>query len=146
MKTSRFSHFLSCLFFSLCFTINPWVYAGELTPETIDGTTKITAEKLIDLVDEFTDLVMIDARITEDRDQGYIEGSISLPNTTTTCDSLAKHVKTKTTPTVYYCNGIKCGRSVASIGIAKKCGHTKIYWFRGGFEEWKAKGFPIVKD
>jgi len=25
---------------------------------------------------------------------------------------------------------------------AIKAGYTKVYWFRGGFPEWKGKGFP----
>ena len=117
----------------------------KLAPLTIPGTMKVSAEKVIELAEKLPDLVIIDARITSDRVQGYIEGSISLPNINTNCNSLAKFIPAKNAPVLFYCNGVKCGRSVKSSRIAIKCGYTNIYWFRGGFEEWKAKKFPIVK-
>jgi rhodanese-related sulfurtransferase len=26
---------------------------------------------------------------------------------------------------------------------AVKAGYTRVYWFRGGFPEWSAKGYPV---
>jgi rhodanese-related sulfurtransferase len=115
-----------------------------LSPDSIQGTSKIDAEQLIDLVEKTPDIVIIDSRIIADRDQGYIEGSISLPNTDTTCESLSKVVPDLARPSLFYCNGIKCGRSAIAIKIAVGCGYTNLFWFRGGFEEWKNKGYPIV--
>lgn len=122
------------------------VSAAESTPEQIDGTKRITAEELIDLVSEMPDLVIIDARKSSDRAKGYIEGSIGLPNTETTPASLAKHIATKTTPVCFFCNGVKCGRSVEASKIAVKEGYSKVYWFRGGWDEWSGKGLPAMKD
>jgi rhodanese-related sulfurtransferase len=31
----------------------------------------------------------------------------------------------------------------ARIAVAE--GYNKIYWFRGGMEEWEGKGLPVVK-
>lgn len=122
------------------------VYAGETTPESLSGTTRVTAEDLIDLVGKLDNLVIIDARKSSDRQKGYIEGSIGLPNTETSPEALAKHVSSKSTPVLFYCNGVKCGRSVKSAKIALADGYTKIYWFRGGWDEWTAKGMPVTKD
>ncbi|MDH5735701.1 MAG: rhodanese-like domain-containing protein, partial [Gammaproteobacteria bacterium] len=119
---------------------------SEQTPEQIDGTTRINAEQLINLAETLADITIIDARIGKDRIHGYIEGSISLPNTKTDCESLSKVVKSANHPTVYYCNGPKCGRSVKSIKIAQTCGYNNIYWYRGGFEDWKEKDYPFLKD
>ena len=58
-------------------------------PESVSGTTRISAEDLIDLVDEEDDLVIIDSRILKDRKGGFIEGSISLPDIHTTPAALA---------------------------------------------------------
>ena len=116
----------------------------SVVPDTITGAVKVTAEEVISLAENTSDLVIIDSRITEDRIHGYIEGSISLPNTETTCATLAKHVKALNTPTLYYCNGPKCGRSVKAIQIALDCGYTKIFWYRGGFEDWKEKKYPFI--
>ncbi len=121
-------------------------YAGELTPEKLAGTTLVSAEDVIDLVGQHADMVIIDARKNSDRLKGYIEGSVGLPNTETNATSLAKHVTSKSTPVVFYCNGVKCGRSVKSAKIALAEGYSKVYWFRGGWDEWTGKGMPVTKD
>jgi rhodanese-related sulfurtransferase len=112
-------------------------------PESIEGTTRITAEDLINLFDELDDLVLVDARIDKDRTGGFIEGSVSIPDVVATPELLAKHIPTKATPVVFYCNGPKCGRSVKTSKMAVKEGYTKVYWFRGGWEEWTANNLPI---
>ena len=114
-------------------------------PLNISGTNKVIAEDIFNLLDSKPELVIIDARIRSDRTQGYLEGSISLPDVETSCDSLKKVIPTKTTPVIFYCNGVKCGRSGNSSKVAVKCGYKNIYWFRGGFEEWKSKNLPFIK-
>lgn len=131
---------LTCLL-----TINT-VLAVEISPESIEGTTKVDAEGFIELADKTPSLIIIDSRIPGDRKQGYIEGSISLPDVNTHCDSLAKLINKKTAPSLFYCNGIKCGRSAKAIKIALSCGYRNIYWFRGGFEEWLEKGYPYLQE
>ncbi len=116
------------------------------TPEQIEGSIRVSAEDLLDKVDEHPDLVMIDARIHGDRLQGYIEGSLSLPDVETDCDSLAKQIPSFDNPVLFYCNGVKCGRSVKSVKVALGCGYNNIYWFRGGFAEWKSKGYPYLSQ
>lgn len=121
-------------------------FAGEVTPEKLAGTTRVTAEDLIELVGKIDNLVIIDARKSSDRKKGYIEGSVGLPNTETNAASLAKYIADKSTPVLFYCNGIKCGRSVKSAKIAIAEGYSKVYWFRGGWDEWTSKGMPVAKD
>ena len=104
------------------------------------------AETVIEIAGSADTLVIIDSRISDDRRQGYIEGSISLPDENTDCDSLAIHLATTNTPVLFYCNGPKCGRSGNAVKIALSCGYGNIYWFRGGFEEWKAKNYPLIKE
>lgn len=127
---------LSCVFTA--------AYANS--PENINGTVKVTAEELIELADKVPNLIVIDSRIPGDRKQGFLEGSVSLPDIDTNCDSLAKIIPKKAHPALFYCNGIKCGRSAKAVQIALKCGYKKTYWFRGGFEEWLAKGFPYLHE
>lgn len=115
-------------------------------PQTIPGVTTVDAEQLIDLVSGEPDLVLIDSRIETDRIHGYIEGSVSLPDIATSCMSLKTHVPTVEEQVLFYCNGIKCGRSVRAVRIAKLCGYKHLYWFKGGFEEWQQKGFPYLRE
>lgn len=130
---------------SLLLIFNSASASDYLSPETIDGTTRIDAERLIELAREKKDLVIIDSRIGSDRHQGYITGSISLPDTDTDCTSLLPIIDQKDTPTVFYCNGPKCRRSDRAVVIAHDCGYTNTYWFRGGLEEWKNKNYLLTK-
>jgi rhodanese-related sulfurtransferase len=119
---------------------------GQPSPEKIEGSTIVNAEEFIELAGKIPQLLVIDSRIQGDRKQGYIEGSISLPDVDTNCDSLAKVIPHKDSPTLFYCNGVKCGRSATAVTIALHCGYHNIYWFRGGFEEWLAKGYPYLQE
>lgn len=127
-----------------CYAITTFA-SKILSPETIPGSQKVDAEAVIELVNKISELIIIDARIKSDRKQGYIEGSVSLPDITTNCDTLSKILPKKSAQVLFYCNGVKCGRSVKSVKIAQQCGYSNIYWFRGGFEEWQAKGYPYMK-
>ena len=140
-------HLWMPLILSLVYATTCWAEENPpASPENIEGTIKVTAEEFIELVNDIPDLTIVDSRIPGDRKQGYIEGSVSLPDINTTCDSLAKVIPAKNSKTLFYCNGVKCGRSAKAIVIALGCGYNKIYWFRGGFEEWLAKGYPYLQD
>ena len=120
--------------------------AASDAPDVLAGTTKVDAEGLIETLGRLPGLVIIDSRIAMDRKQGYIEGSVSLPDTATDCDSLSVLLDGRSAPVLFYCNGPKCGRSVKAIHKAQECGYDRIYWFRGGFEEWTTKGYPFLKE
>jgi len=119
---------------------------AERAPEAIDGATRISAEELIELANRRDDLVIIDSRIGGDRKQGYLEGSVSLPEGETNCATIAKRVPSRDIPVVFYCNGVRCNRSGRAVAAAVTCGYRDIYWFRGGFEEWIAKGYPYLRE
>ncbi len=118
--------------------------SADEVPKTIEGAKIISAESLLDKILAHSQLVIIDSRHKGDRDKGYIEASISLSDTNTSCNSLAKIIPSYETPATFYCNGVMCSRSVNAINKAVACGYKKIYWLRGGFNEWKAKGFPYL--
>ena len=121
--------------------------AGDhVSPPAIEGAVTIDAEKLIALMVEHKDTVLIDSRLGTDRADGYIEGSVPLVDTRTDCDSLARLIGTRTTPVIFYCNGVRCERSGRAVRIAVSCGYRKVYWFRGGIEEWQSKEFPLIQD
>ena len=58
---------------------------------------------------------------------------------------LAALLPAKSTPVVFYCNGINCDRSDKAVVIALGCGYTAIHWFRGGIEEWREKNYPLMQ-
>jgi len=133
------------IFIGLSLLVSNITFAeGKLVPEFIDGTTRVNAEQMIELVDKYANLVIVDSRKASDYEKGYIEGSSSLPDTQTSAESLHKVIDSKQTPVVFYCNGVKCGRSLKAAKVAIDSGYKLVYWFRGGMEEWEAKGLPVV--
>ena len=125
---------------------NTAIAGKKEVPKALEGTKIVTAEQVVDLIGDVDALVVVDARKVSDHQKGWIEGSHSLPNTDTTAETLAKLAPSKAGPVLFYCNGIKCGRSYKSAKKAIEYGYTNIYWFRGGMEEWEAKGLPMVKQ
>ena len=122
-------------------------FAGNWeAPIVLDGATPITAEELVDLIDEMDNLVLIDTRQSNQYNQGTIEGSKSLPNTRTTPSSLSSLVPDKLTPVVFYCDGLSCPHSMKSVKKAVSYGYVNIFWFRGGIAEWTEKGLPIKNE
>lgn len=118
--------------------------ARKAVPDAIPGVATLTAEAVIALAERQPGLVVVDSRVAADRHHGYIQGSVSLPDADTACATLADVLPGLDTPAVFYCNGVKCGRSAVALKIAKGCGYRKLHWFRGGFEEWKQKGYPYL--
>lgn len=116
-------------------------------PEAVAGTTKVTATEVVNLVEKLGDkLIIIDSRKKEDRAAtGWIPGSIGLPDYDTTPMALTKAIPTKETAVVFYCNGVKCGRSVKTATMAVEQGYKKVYWFRDGWDGWSKEGLPVEK-
>ena len=122
-------------------------HASEtMVPESIPGVETLSAESLILLGQSVEDLKLIDSRLQEDRSIGYIEDAISLPDIETSCKTLKKIISYPSQPTVIYSNGVQCGRSVMAINKASECGYTRLYWFKGGFEEWQKRDYPYMLD
>lgn len=139
---------LAALLFAACVVLSVPTQANEpeiRSPEFIDGVNKVNAEGLIQLLGQLPNLRIIDSRLTANRTFGYIEGSVSLSDSDTNCDSLSKTLSEKSQPVLFYCNGPKCGRSAVAVEIARECGYNALYWFRGGIEEWREKGYPLLK-
>ena len=117
--------------------------AKALAPEKIEGTITINAEQLIEMASNIANLVIIDSRKSSDWDRGHIDGTVHLVNTEMAPNKLAAIVS-RDQPVVFYCNGPKCTRSGDASTKAVSWGWKKIYWFRGGTEEWTSKGFPLT--
>ena len=114
-------------------------------PTEIKGAQTVNAEQVIDLITKQQNLVVLDNRKQEDFASGHIEGAVRLLDTDLNAESLAKVVKSKDTPVLFYCNGLKCGRAAKAAEAAMGMGYTKIYYYALGMEDWKAKGLPLVK-
>lgn len=115
---------------------------GEAPP----GVTVIQAEDLVRLARDHADLILIDSRTPVDREIGYIEDSISLPDDQTNCNTLSRLSNRHDQPLMFYCNGDKCNRSRDAVQKARVCGYSKLYWLKGGYQEWREKRFPVLRS
>ncbi len=144
VRAMRFRH-LGALC-SIVIALFPPLLAADSQVSEISSVQNLDAESLIQLAHASPELIVIDSRVSDDRKLGYIEDSISLPDEQTSCKSLNEVTSDKTQLLVFYCNGIKCGRSMEAIKIAQKCQYQNLYWFRGGFQEWRLKDYPYLME
>lgn len=114
-------------------------------PAEIKGAKTVNAEQVIDLITKTQNVVVLDNRKQEDFAAGHIEGAVRLIDTDVSAESLAKHVKSKDAPVLFYCNGMKCGRAAKAAEKAISLGYSNVYYYALGMEEWSKKGLPLVK-
>jgi rhodanese-related sulfurtransferase len=114
-------------------------------PLQIAGTKTVNARQIFELVANTPNIVILDNRKPEDYADGHIEGAIRLIDTDVNAESLAKHVKSKDTPVLFYCNGVKCGRAAKAAEKAVQLGYSKVYYYALGMDEWNAEQLPLVR-
>ncbi len=121
-----------------------------LTPDSIPGV------KVVDAAFVKTNLGKIkvfDVRKKAEYVDGHIPGAINVwyherskksVNFDPSRDrfDLSKFPSDKNEPIIVHCNGPRCWKSYKAIVLLKKAGYKNIYWLRGGWPEWKAKGYP----
>lgn len=132
----------------LCLVTAAW---AANTPAALDGVKIISAEEAKKMQDAGAPIY--DNRVSAEYAEKTIKGAKSLPykeksekaaefDATKDDMDLAKLPSDKAAPIVFFCNGGECWRSYKASVVAKKAGHTKIHWMRGGMPEWTSKGLP----
>jgi len=115
--------------------------SAYVSPEAVPGATTIdtaTAKALLD-----TGVVFIDVRTDTDWEAGRIPGALHLElKHVYSVESLGTAVA-KDQAVVVYCNGIQCPRSAEAATKAVAWGFTKVYYYRLGFPDWQATGYPV---
>jgi len=110
---------------------------------TKDGFTALSSDELKGLIESKTaGLVLIDARTQQEYQEAHIVGAINIPLTVLEKDASALNVA-KNAHLVFYCNGIKCGKSGKSALIARSLGYTDISVYVDGIPVWEEKGYPL---
>jgi rhodanese-related sulfurtransferase len=134
------------LILSITFTVT--LIAGEKpsAPESVPGSTIVSAEEVIEIILANPELVVIDSRKKTEYIKGHIEGAINILNTELGLEELEFIAPDRTTTLLFYCNGVRCLRSSDSLAKAVRWGYTNLFWFRGGWKEWTEKRLPIVTD
>jgi rhodanese-related sulfurtransferase len=128
------------------FSSNVSAVEKPYAPENMPGAKRVSAEEVVDLILSNPDMIIIDSRKKTEYLKGHIEGAINILNTELTLDHLETIAPDKTQAVLFYCNGARCLRSSDSIDKAVNWGYRKIFWFRGGWEEWTEKRLPVISE
>lgn len=122
------------------------------TPSALAGATVVDAAKAKSLLDGGAK--MIDTRVAGEYAEAHIKDAVNVPYKEKSAKAadfdasqdsfdLGKLPSDKVSKLIFQCNGSECWKSYKGAHAAVKAGYKSVYWFRGGFPEWKAKGFPI---
>ena len=106
------------------------------------GARVIVAEDVLKLADYDEELIIFDVRNKSSRKSGNITWSEGFSSDTAAFNQLNTNVTDKeTTIIVYgYKNSLTAAKSAKKI-IAQ--GYKNVYWFKGGWPEWKQKGLKM---
>lgn len=122
------------------------------TPTSLSGAEVVDAAKAKSLMDGGAK--MIDTRVANEYAEAHIKGAVNIPYKEKSAKSadfdasqdsfdVSKLPADKNAAIITQCNGAECWKSYKGATAAIKAGHKKVYWFRGGIPEWKAKGLPV---
>jgi rhodanese-related sulfurtransferase len=120
-------------------------------PETIENATTIKMEDFPVMASEINSgkILIVDMRTPEWFHKETIPGAVNLPYTDLSGSMTKAKVKIKkleNKPIIAFCNGWWCGQSPTGIKALVNLGYKeKIYWFRGGNQDWSDAGLAFVK-
>lgn len=139
-------------FITTCAFVSTGAALASETPASLAGATVVDAAKAKSLMDGGAK--MIDTRVANEYAEAHIKGATNVPYKEKSAKSadfdasqdsfdVSKLPGDKNAAIITQCNGPECWKSYKGAVAAIKAGHKKVYWFRGGFPEWKAKGLPV---
>jgi rhodanese-related sulfurtransferase len=107
------------------------------------GYTIIKTVDLQKIIDSKSNkFLVIDARSPEEYKDVHIPGAINVPvNKFENYTKLLPEDQTKTL--VFYCNGVKCGKSKRAAVKAMAMGYQNVLVYAEGMPVWEEKGLPI---
>lgn len=103
----------------------------------------ITTDELKTMMDANKDFMLIDTRTKEEYQEAYIINAINIPEKQ--FEKMAPEIiKEKGTKLIFYCSGVKCGKSKRTAKIAQATGYTNLSLYNEGFPVWEERGLKIV--
>jgi len=87
--------------------------------------------------------VFVDSRTDKDWGAGRIPGAVHLELSKGFTEASLGAKAKKDQDVVMYCNGVSCLRSSEAAAKAVGWGYKKVHYYRLGFPDWKAAGYPV---
>lgn len=126
---------------------------GYFTPRGLDGAKVVDAAAVKSLLDKGAKV--IDTRNEAEYQAGHIAGAQLVPYVEKSAkeadyDSsvdgfdLTQLGTDRNAELIFACNGAECWKSFKASQSAIKAGFQRVYWFRGGFPEWRSAGQKIA--
>ena len=103
----------------------------------------VPTEELKKLIDSGKDApLVIDARNPEEYDEVHIKNAVNIPVPKLEKDPTLLPADKKQS-IVFYCNGIKCGKSKKAAQFAASLGYSNLMVYAEGMPVWEEKGMSI---
>ncbi|MGA7828684.1 MAG: rhodanese-like domain-containing protein [Geobacteraceae bacterium] len=102
----------------------------------------ISTDQLKQFIDQKEKMVLIDARTPAEYKEAHIIGAINIPEKQF-ASAKQKLPAKKDALLIFYCNGVKCGKSTRVAKIVQPLGYTNILVYREGIPVWEERGFPL---
>ena len=136
MRVVRYTSAVLFLLFAFC--------GVTIAEENVKAAFKVvSSEELKALIDQKSPgLVVVDARSGEEYQEVHIKDAVSIPLSKLEKDATLLPAS-KDAMLVFYCNGVKCGKSGKSAKIAIDNGYRDVSVYADGMPVWEEKGYPI---
>ena len=108
------------------------------------GYTIIKTAELQKMLDSKSDkFLVIDARNPEEYNDVHIPGAVNIPD-----KKFERYIKLlpedQTSTLIFYCNGVKCGKSKRAAKKAIALGYKNILVYEEGMPVWEEKGLTMI--
>ncbi len=122
---------------------------GYFTPRALPGAKVIEAGAVA--AEMQRGARYIDTRNAAEFKEGHVPGAVLVPyveksakdpdfNAAEDQFEVARLGADRNAPLIFGCNGPECWKSFKAGQAALKAGYTQVFWFRGGFPEWRSAG------
>jgi rhodanese-related sulfurtransferase/ABC-type phosphate/phosphonate transport system substrate-binding protein len=125
---------------------------GYFTPRALPGATVVDAKTVAQLLN--AGATYVDTRTDAEFKAGHVPGAVLVPYAEKSAKEadydaaldkfdVARLGPDRNAELIFACNGPECWKSFKASHAAIKAGYRKVYWFRGGFPEWRSSGMKF---
>jgi len=126
---------------AIVLSLGSFVHAENVQNQDYNIIKTAELQKMLD--SKSGKFLVIDARNPEEYKDVHIPGAINIPEKK--FEKYAKLLpKDQTTTLIFYCNGVKCGKSKRAAGKAIAFGYQNVLVYEEGMPVWEEKGLPII--